>query len=126
MTAKDISPFSFPVKVQSLPSKGRFVTFEADDGVAHKIAEENQLIAVESFVATAHVTPWKRDGISVSGKVAAKIVQPCAISGEPLSTVVEARSYSRISGLASWEVATESPGMPARTSAAARSWTGLR
>ncbi|MGI9356464.1 MAG: YceD family protein [Rhizobiaceae bacterium] len=89
MTVEDISPFSYPVKVQSLPSKGRLETFEADDGVAHKIAKENQLIAVESFVATAHVTPWKRDGVSVSGKVSAKLVQHCAISGEPLNTAVE-------------------------------------
>ena len=89
MTTEDTPPFSFPVKVRSLPSKGRLETFKADDEVARKIAEENQLITVERFVATAHVTPWRRDGITVSGKVSARLVQPCAISGEPLNTGVD-------------------------------------
>jgi len=88
MTSEDERPFAFPVKVRSLPSKGRLVTFEADADVAARIAEENDLNSIKSFICTAHVSPWRGDGVSVSGKVSAALAQACAISGEPLETSV--------------------------------------
>ena len=88
MTADDERPFSFPVKVRSLPSKGRTVTFEADSDVAVRIAEENHLLLVKNFIATAHVSRWRGDGVSILGRVSAALVQACAVSGEPLETLV--------------------------------------
>ncbi len=85
---EDALPFNFPVKVRNLPKKGRMVTYEADPQTSEAIARENELISVSEFVATALVSPWQRDGVKIAGNVSAKIIQPCAVSGEPLETGV--------------------------------------
>ena len=89
MTIDDELPFSQPVRVRGLPSRGLYLTYEADDEVAERIARENDLISVADFIATARVKPWQRDGVRVSGKVSAKLVQPCAVTGEPLETSLD-------------------------------------
>lgn len=84
----EMLPFTYPVKVRSLPTKGRMVTYSADEEVSDAIARENDLISVSEFVATALVSPWQRDGAKVVGKVSAKLVQSCAVSAEPLDTQI--------------------------------------
>ncbi|EFL90520.1 DUF177 domain-containing protein [Ahrensia sp. R2A130] len=78
-------PFSVPVNVRTLPSRGRVEDFTADDDQRAAIAEDQGLIEVKSFHGFATVTPWKKDGVMVQGKVRGNLVQACAVSGDPLT-----------------------------------------
>lgn len=82
------SVFSLPVNVRRLSKKGQMFRFEASQQERRGIAERYDLIDVESFVCEAVVAPWKKDGVKVSGVVAAKIAQPCAVSGDALNQSV--------------------------------------
>lgn len=81
-------PFSCLINVRRLPRKGQHVKYSAPDDIREKIAEENELISVERFDCTCLVTPWKKDGVKLVGEVKADLVQPCAISSEPLEAKV--------------------------------------
>lgn len=82
-------PFSSPVNVRTLPGSGRHVDFSANAEVRTAIAEENGLIDLPRFEATALLKRWKRHGVSVEGQVTADVIQPCAVSGEPLHARVD-------------------------------------
>ncbi|MEL6750944.1 MAG: DUF177 domain-containing protein [Pseudomonadota bacterium] len=77
-------PFTQPVNVRTLPKKGRREAFSASTDEATAIAMLYDLDAVETFVCRAEIAPWKGRGVRVRGTVEASIVQPCAITAEPL------------------------------------------
>ncbi len=81
-------PFSYPVNVRTLSKKGQNVKYSATEDVRKAIAKNYELISVESFEADCLLAPWKRDGIQLSGKIRAQITQPCAVTSEPLESVV--------------------------------------
>lgn len=90
MTLEDEQrPFSLPINVRTLPKRGRAVKFEANAEEATAIAAENDLVSVEAFSATATVQPWKGQGVAVTGRVQASVTQPCAVTAEPVSDVVD-------------------------------------
>ncbi|MEM8750922.1 MAG: DUF177 domain-containing protein [Pseudomonadota bacterium] len=78
------NPFSVPVNVRTLPRKGQQVRHEASEDERAALAGLHDLIAVESWRGECLLTPWKRDGVQLVGEVKAKIVQPCAVTLEPL------------------------------------------
>lgn len=86
---QDETAFTFPVNVRTLPRKGRHLKYSADEAARAKIAAAYDLEAVTSFEATCHISPWKRDGVKMEGRVKAAIVQPCAVTSEPLDNRVD-------------------------------------
>lgn len=80
------SPVSFKANVARLPAKGLPVVIEADERQREALAGEHGLEKVESYRAELMVTPWKRNGIKVAGRVTADIVQACVVSLEPVET----------------------------------------
>ena len=82
-------PVSFPVHVARLPQKGLAVVIEADEAQRTALAAEHGVASVEAFRAELHVSPWKRNGVQVTGHVAARIVQECVVTLEPLANVVD-------------------------------------
>jgi hypothetical protein len=89
------SPVSFNVNVARLPQKGMPVVIEANEKQLAALAEEHGLLSVKNFRAELHVGSWKRNGVKVSGVVAADIVQACVVTLEPLDTHIE----EEVSGL---------------------------
>ena len=81
-------PFSSPVAVRKLPARGTVVNYNAPDDVRAAIAADFDLISIDVFEAQARVSPWKKQGVQISGSICAELTQACAITGEPLSTTV--------------------------------------
>lgn len=90
-----VSPVSFNVNVARLPQKGMPVVIEANEKQLAALTEEHGLLSVKNFRAELHVGSWKRNGVKVSGVVAADIVQACVVTLEPLDAHIE----EEVSGL---------------------------
>lgn len=84
----DKPALSFPVIVQHVPQKGLTVTIKTDERERAALARDHDLEAVKSFSAEFLLTPWKKDGIKLRGKVDAVIVQSCVVTLEPLETTI--------------------------------------
>jgi Large ribosomal RNA subunit accumulation protein YceD len=78
------SPVSFMANVAHLPQKGMPISIEADEAQRSGLAAEHQLVSVEGWKAELLVSPWKRNGVKVSGHVEADITQECVVTLEPL------------------------------------------
>src|SRR3954454_12074744 len=85
-TAK--SPVGFLANVTRLPAKGMPVTIDADAAQRERLASGHGLLGVERYHAELVVEPWKRNGVKVSGRVAAEVVQQCSVTLEPLVTQI--------------------------------------
>lgn len=83
------SPVSFVANVARLPQKGLPVVIDADAGQRAALASEHDLLSVESYRADLLVTPWKRNGVKVSGRVEADITQACIVTLEPVEAHVD-------------------------------------
>lgn len=88
MHPAEVSPVSFRVHVSRLPRRGMPVVIEATDKQRAALAEIHALASVERFRAELLVSPWKRNGVQVEGKVEADIVQECIVTLEPLPSHV--------------------------------------
>jgi hypothetical protein len=75
---------SFKANVARLPHKGLTVVIDADAAQRIALAEEHDLLSVESYRAELLVAPWKRNGVKVSGSVVADITQACIVTLEPV------------------------------------------
>ncbi len=80
-----LSPISCPVSVARLPQKGMPLTLVATEEQRRRLAEAHELLAVDRLRAEMLVIAWKRNGVRVSGKVEADIVQECIVTLEPLT-----------------------------------------
>ncbi|MFC4625325.1 DUF177 domain-containing protein [Daeguia caeni] len=85
----DKPALTYPVPVLHLPQKGVIVKIGTDEKERAALARTHGLEAVNAFDAEFLVTPWKRDGIRVRGKIAAEIVQACVVTLEPLINRIE-------------------------------------
>lgn len=88
MTTLQTSPISFPVDVRRLPQKGFPLIIEPDASTRGRLAAAHGLLAIEAFRAELLLKNWKRGGISVTGRVEARIVQECVVTLEPLETSI--------------------------------------
>lgn len=80
---------SFPVSVQHVPHKGIEVTLKSDDKERAALAKAHGLGEVRSFSADFIITPWKKSGIKIRGKVLAQIVQACVVTLEPIENQID-------------------------------------
>lgn len=83
------SPVSFQASVTRLPQKGLPVVIEADAKQREALAKAHDLLSVEKFRAELLVTPWKRNGVKVSGHVEADIAQECVVTLDPLQAKID-------------------------------------
>lgn len=83
------SPVSFPANVARLPQKGLPVVVDADETQRAALAEAHGLLSVERYRAELLVTKWKRNGVKVSGRVEADIIQACIVSLEPVEAKID-------------------------------------
>lgn len=83
------SPVSFKAFVTRLPQKGMPVVIDADETQRAALAAAHGLVSVERFRADLLVTPWKRNGVKVSGNVEAEITQECIVTLDPLKAEIE-------------------------------------
>lgn len=83
------SPVSFVANVARLPQKGLPVTIEADAAQRAALAVEHELVSVERYHADLLVTPWKRNGVKVSGRVEADITQTCIVTLDPVAAHID-------------------------------------
>ena len=78
----------YPVPVLYLSVKGTIVKIGTDDKERKALAENHGLEAVNSFSAEFLLSPWKKRGIRVRGRIDAEIVQICIASLEPLTSTI--------------------------------------
>ncbi|MCP1198450.1 DUF177 domain-containing protein [Notoacmeibacter sp. MSK16QG-6] len=83
------SPVTHFVTVSKLPNKGMVVKAEADAEQRAALARAHDLQDVEHFVYNLHLAPWKGRGVRIRGDVSALIVQPCAVTLEPVRTSID-------------------------------------
>lgn len=84
------SPVSWKVATARLPAKGVAIWFEATAEQRDALAAAHGLVAVGAFRVDATVRPWRSDGVAVSGRVEADIVQTCVVSLEELPAHIDA------------------------------------
>ena len=53
------------------------------------VAAAHGLLSVERFHSELLITPWKRNGVKVSGRVEADITQECVVTLDPMPAKVE-------------------------------------
>lgn len=83
------SSVSFEAHVSRLPQKGMPVRIEADAAQREALARDHGLVSVERYVADLVVTPWKRHGVKVKGRVEGDITQACVVTLEPLTAHID-------------------------------------
>ncbi len=89
-SAEPRSPVSFAAHVARLPQKGMPVSIEADAAQRAALARAHGLVSVERYRAELLVTPWRRNGVRVSGRVEADITQACVVTLEPVTAHIDA------------------------------------
>ncbi len=82
------SPVSFAANVAKLPKNGLPVVIEADARQREALAGAHDLVSVERYRAELLVTNWKRNGVQVTGRVEADIVQECVLTLEPIESTI--------------------------------------
>ena len=87
---QETSPVSFKANVGRLPAKGMPVIIEADVKQRESLAAIHGLVSVERYRAELLVTPWKRNGVKVSGFVKAEITQACVVTLDPIAAHIRA------------------------------------
>ena len=87
-TAPD--PFwSVPIAVDEIPETGRRVDLAADARTREAIAKAAGLAALPRLEATFDLTRLGADGLRVSGRVSATVVQNCVVTLEPLESEID-------------------------------------
>jgi hypothetical protein len=87
--SNETSPVSFDVHVARLPRNGLPVVIEADAHQNAELARQHGLVSVEAFHVEFLVSPWKRQGVKVEGRVTAEITQACIVTLEPVHATVD-------------------------------------
>lgn len=89
MAEDNTSPISCTMNVTRLPQNGIAVSIEADESQRAALASTHELLAVGHFSADLLARPWRGDGVRVSGKINADIVQACVVTLEPLDAHID-------------------------------------
>lgn len=77
------------VSVARLPQKGMQVRLAANEKELKLLAKAHGLESVLSFEAELVVGKWRSDGVKVTGSVAARVIQNCIVSLEPIENAVK-------------------------------------
>ncbi|WP_185983206.1 DUF177 domain-containing protein [Aureimonas mangrovi] len=77
------------VVVSRLPRSGLEVTYEANARERSALADLLSVLDVESVTARVTVSPWRRDGVSVRGRLTAEVTQASVVSLEPVEQAID-------------------------------------
>lgn len=81
---KPIALPAFPVHVTTLPSRGMEIVLQAQEGELAAIAAHTGISELISFRATLQFRRWRKDGVAITGEIAAELEQLSVISLEPV------------------------------------------
>ncbi|MBN8942396.1 MAG: DUF177 domain-containing protein [Rhizobiales bacterium] len=113
----------WPVRIQEVPAGGRHVRrdrLQPADSAA--LAAAIGVEAIEAFLLDVEIRPHHGDGLAVTGRVQARVVQTCVVSLEPVSNVIEEEveaSYRPVDKLKPHLVHDEEDGLAIDASVAA-------
>src|SRR5690606_20759411 len=62
---------------------------EADARQREALAAWHDLVSIESYRAELTVSPWKRHGVRVTGRVTADITQECVVTLDPVRATID-------------------------------------
>lgn len=79
----------FLLDITTTPKAGYARKLSPDTAELEAIAQSCGLSAIAVFEAAVECRPWHRDGVTVSGHIKAEIEQACAISLEPVFSVID-------------------------------------
>jgi len=71
-----------------VPPQGFERKIEADSAQRSSMAARYGLEGVESFDALVLLRPWRREGLSATGRVTARVVQRCVVTLEPVENTI--------------------------------------
>lgn len=80
---------SLPVNVARLKTLGEVVKGEADDAMLAELSERLDVLAVKSFATEMRVSPWKKSGVYIEGRVWGKVEQACVVTLAPVAETVD-------------------------------------
>ncbi|HEY9057514.1 MAG TPA: DUF177 domain-containing protein [Aurantimonas sp.] len=78
----------YPISPLKLPRDGMPVRFEADATAREALARDLDISAVETFVGDLRVVQWRNEGVRVTGRVVATVVQQSVVTLEPLRQTI--------------------------------------
>ena len=81
--------FDLRVARDEVPSHGLEKQLRADAKQRAAFASRYGLEGVESLHADVALRPWRREGLAVSGRVTATVVQRCVVTLEPVENAID-------------------------------------
>lgn len=81
--------FAFTLPVNRVPDGGVSCVLEATAKQCRDFASETGIVSVSGLRADLEVRPWRRDGITVEGRVRATVTQTCVVSLEDFADCVD-------------------------------------
>jgi hypothetical protein len=83
-----IPEMSRPVAIDRVPQGGMTEHVVATDDERKALAARFDLVAIRELTGLLHLTPWRRGGVKITGRVDAVIVQTCVVTLDPFEVVV--------------------------------------
>lgn len=76
------------VRVDKIPAAGRVVKIETDEEQREALTDELKVSALTAFSAVVTASRF-RGGIRAQGRVKGAVVQPCVVTGEPVTQEID-------------------------------------
>lgn len=89
--------FSRPVHVHEIPGAGRHFNIETTAQERAAVALLLALPGIAALSAKLVVTPFRKDGLAVSGTIHSRLTQTCVVSADDFDSTVEAPVEIRFS-----------------------------
>jgi hypothetical protein len=77
-----------PVAVDRVPPGGMTEHVVASEAERKALADRFDLVAINELTGLLHLSPWRRGGVKMTGRIDAVIVQTCVVTLEPFEVVV--------------------------------------
>jgi hypothetical protein len=81
-------PWTVKVRTDDLPQAGRRVVLTADEATRIAVARQAGVAGIDRLEAAFELTRAGRDGVRVSGDVAATVRQTCVVTLEPIESQI--------------------------------------
>ena len=81
-------PWSVPLAAQDVPPEGRHLQIVADEATCAAIAKLAGALSIARVEASYDISPWRGDGLRLSGEVTAVVTQNCVVTLEPIESEI--------------------------------------
>lgn len=81
--------FQHRINVRTLPRKGRVEEHAATEAEREEIAAEAGVASIERMTFRADVTPWRKGGVTVKGKIEGSLTQECVVTLDPVREEID-------------------------------------